>query len=930
MASGAINVPVVTTFDSKGIDKAVSTFKKLDGGVAKTAYAMRTADSAVTNVVKSLGKFALVGAGIAGAVGGKLVKFGSDLAESQSKVNVVFGQSSKVINDFASKSADSLGMSTQKALEATSTYGNLFQAFGVGQSSAATMSTSLVQLAGDLASFNNANPEDVLLALRSGLSGEAEPLKRYGIAINDARLKQEAFNMGLYNGKGNLDITAKSQAAYALIMKDSSLAQGDYARTASGVANTTRSLKANFEDVAAQLGTYLIPVFQKLLGFVKDEIIPRLKGFADALNEKGLGGALKYAAGEFTTFLADMGAKGNIILAAVTAILALKAAVVAYQISTALATTITKAFGIEVKVATIGSFGLIVAAIVAVIVIIIALYMKFEWFRKGINFIINAVIGYVEFMVNMWIKAINMILHGINAMIRVANFFGADLNTIGMIGEVSFGRIGDAADNAKAKMQKATQAIADVNAKYENSGKVIKKVTGEEEKKDEQLKGGGATIETAKQKLDKYITSLQGLTGAQKALKDSNSGIIKSDKEVLRSKEALAKAQDTFNKLTKGYGVGSAESVKQSAKVAQASRDLTKANMGIKSSVDAVREAELALKTLREGPTAKDTEDAEIGLTKKKFALEQANFDVADAEKNLADIRLDPESSAQAIREAEIKLAESKFGVRDATFAVATAEAELKKLRKNTPTAQQIKQAEDDLTNAKLANEEAIQAQADATTNLTTEQTLLEEITYGVKEGTDKYKDALADLQQAQEDFTNATDQQTEAYQKQRDAVYELKKAEEELAASRGTVTAGQAATGNAIVTGNTVLEVAKKPGMQYGSFMEAVNALHPNAKALDSKTPVVDSRKAFPALYKQYKDAGLAMAQGGIVTRPTQILAGEAGPEAIIPLSKMGGNNIYITVNAGMGADGVELGKQIIDAIKTAERRNGKVFASA
>ena len=929
MASGAINVPVVTTFDAKGINKAISTFKKLDGGVAKSAYAMRTADSAITNVVKTLGKFALVGGAVAGAVGGKLVKFGSDLAESQSKVNVVFGDSAKVINDFASKSADSLGLSTQKALEATSTYGNLFQAFGIGQGPAAAMSTSLVQLAGDLASFNNASPDDVLLALRSGLSGEAEPLKKFGIAINDVRLKQEAMNLKLYDGVGALSVTAKTQAAYALIMKDSSLAQGDYARTADGVANTTRSLKANFEDVAAQIGTYLIPVFQKLLGFVKDEIIPRFRGFADALTENGLGGALKYAAGEFTTFLADMGAKGNIIYGAITAILALKAAVIAYQISTALATVITKAFGIAVQTSTIGMFGLVVAAIVAVIVIIVAMYMKFDWFRKGINFIINAIIGYLEFMVNMWIKTFNAIKHTINAMIRVANFFGADLETLGMTGEVEFGRIGDAADNAKGKMQKAVKVIADVNAKYESFGVKVKAVKEEEEDKDEVTKTGSATIETAKQKLDKYISSLQGLTGAHKALKDSNAGIIKSDKEVLRTKEALSKAQDTFNKLTKGYGVESKESVKQSVKVVQAQRDLLKANMGIKSSVDAIREAEKALKVLRDGPTAKDTEDAEIDLTKKKFALEQATFDVKDAEKNLADVRLDPESSAQAIREAEIKLAESKFGVRDATFAVTTAEKDLKKLRENTPTAEEIQKAEDDLTNAKLANEEAIQAQADATTNLTTEQTLLEEITYGVKEGTDKYKDALIDLQQAQEDYTSAVDTQTEAYQKQRDAIYEVKKAEEELAASRGKVTAGQAATGNAIVTGNTVL-AGSTSGNQFGSFMEAVQSLHPNSKTLNSKTPVVDSRKAFPALYKQYKDAGLAMANGGIVTRPTQILAGEAGPEAIIPLSKMGGDNIYITVNAGMGSDGVELGKQIIDAIKRAERRNGKVFASA
>jgi phage-related minor tail protein len=72
--------------------------------------------------------------------------------------------------------------------------------------------------------------------------------------------------------------------------------------------------------------------------------------------------------------------------------------------------------------------------------------------------------------------------------------------------------------------------------------------------------------------------------------------------------------------------------------------------------------------------------------------------------------------------------------------------------------------------------------------------------------------------------------------------------------------------------------------------------------------------------------------ATGGIVTSPTLGLVGEAGAEAIIPLSKLGnmGNNINITVNAGLGVDGAEVGNQIIDAIKKAERRSGKVFASA
>ena len=184
----------------------------------------------------------------------------SDLAESQSKVNVVFGKGAVEVQKWASTSATAFGMSSQAALEAAGTYGNLFQSFGLGQSEAQKMSTSLVQLASDLASFNNTSTDQALEALRSGLSGEAEPLKQFGIAINDARLKTEALNLGIYDGVGVLDTAQKSQAAYSLIMKDSALAQGDFARTSDGLANQQRILEGQVKNLQAALGQVFIPV----------------------------------------------------------------------------------------------------------------------------------------------------------------------------------------------------------------------------------------------------------------------------------------------------------------------------------------------------------------------------------------------------------------------------------------------------------------------------------------------------------------------------------------------------------------------------------------------------------------------------------------------------------------------------------------------
>src|SRR5438093_600144 len=98
----------------------------------------------------------------------------SDLNETQSKTQVVFGKAADVVFRFGKTSATSVGLSTQAAEEAAATFGNLFVAMKIGQRPAANMSVGLVKLAGDLASFNNVDPTQVLEDLRSGLVGEVE------------------------------------------------------------------------------------------------------------------------------------------------------------------------------------------------------------------------------------------------------------------------------------------------------------------------------------------------------------------------------------------------------------------------------------------------------------------------------------------------------------------------------------------------------------------------------------------------------------------------------------------------------------------------------------------------------------------------------------------------------------------------------------
>ena len=206
----------------------------------------------------------------------------SNAEEAASKVDVVFGEASQSVIDFASNSADAFGQSKNQALEATGTFGNLFRAIELTETQSASMSTTLTGLASDLASFNNTDVDEALTALRSGLVGETEPLKRFGVNLNDARLRAEALALGLDTTGATLDANVKAQAAYSLILRDTALAQGDFARTSGGLANQTRSLQAEFADAKTEIGTGLLPVAKELVETARGDLIPTLVDLATA------------------------------------------------------------------------------------------------------------------------------------------------------------------------------------------------------------------------------------------------------------------------------------------------------------------------------------------------------------------------------------------------------------------------------------------------------------------------------------------------------------------------------------------------------------------------------------------------------------------------------------------------------------------------
>jgi phage-related minor tail protein len=198
------------------------------------------------------------------ALGGVAINAASDMAESLSKVGVVFGGNAKDIEKWSKGAAKNLGVAQQDALEMAGTLGNLFGALGLSADASVDMSKEVVQLAADLGSFNNLPTADVLEKLRAGLVGEAEPLRALGVNINAATVEAKAMEMGLAATTKELTDSDKVQARYALILEQTTKAQGDFSRTADGLANSTKTAKAEAEDAAATLGESLQPIMQRV------------------------------------------------------------------------------------------------------------------------------------------------------------------------------------------------------------------------------------------------------------------------------------------------------------------------------------------------------------------------------------------------------------------------------------------------------------------------------------------------------------------------------------------------------------------------------------------------------------------------------------------------------------------------------------------
>ena len=204
------------------------------------------------------------------AAGGAAVKLSSDYQESLNKVDVAFGNSSKQVIAFGNTTLKSFGISKGTALEMISVFGDMGTSMGQSQEAAASMSTSLVGLAGDLASFKNISLEQSQNALKGIYTGETESLKSLGIIMNQTSLDAYALANGFGKTTSEMTEAEKVNLRYAFVMDATKNAQGDFARTSDGTANSMKTFTETVKELGIQIGEKLLPVITPVVQKITD------------------------------------------------------------------------------------------------------------------------------------------------------------------------------------------------------------------------------------------------------------------------------------------------------------------------------------------------------------------------------------------------------------------------------------------------------------------------------------------------------------------------------------------------------------------------------------------------------------------------------------------------------------------------------------
>lgn len=365
---------------SSGLKSAENQFKNLSNRLDNIGSKMKNIGSKMTMGIT----MPVVGAGVAS------FKMAADFQDALGATDQIFKGSSATMKNWAADLETYYGISEGQALEYTNMMGSMLQNIGgLTEEQAAKQSQTLLELAGDLTAMYGGTTDSAVQALTGSLKGNNTMLDNYGMAVNDAMVKTKAFEMGIYKGKGEMDLATKQAATLALIMEQSGAAQGQAAREADGASGSWRTATTELKNMAKAFGEELLPVITPLIQGVSG-LVKRFGELSPATKKVIIGVALTAAA--IGPLLAGFGMVASAIA----------------SISVAL-----PILGTAFTVLT-GPVGWVVAAIAGLLVIFKRLWDTSPKFRAWAREVGDGIYTYIAGKINALIDIVNLLIRGLN------------------------------------------------------------------------------------------------------------------------------------------------------------------------------------------------------------------------------------------------------------------------------------------------------------------------------------------------------------------------------------------------------------------------------------------------------------------------------------------------------------------------------------
>lgn len=250
------------------IQKIIQNNEKLTTSNNKTTKSYNFLNSAFANFTAKMGLYYVTIKRVIGTVG-DWVQSSNEYIENLNLFTVAMGDGAEAALEFAQEANEALGIDVSEFIRNQGIFQSVATGFGLASDEASLMSKNLTQLGYDISSFFNTTVEESMLKIQSGISGELEPLRRLGFALDQATLQQLAYSLGIEKSYSAMTQAEKAELRYYAIMTQQKQVLGDMARTITSPANAMRILSQQTEQLTRALGNLFIPILIKVLPYVQ-------------------------------------------------------------------------------------------------------------------------------------------------------------------------------------------------------------------------------------------------------------------------------------------------------------------------------------------------------------------------------------------------------------------------------------------------------------------------------------------------------------------------------------------------------------------------------------------------------------------------------------------------------------------------------------